>query len=93
MKNKKPGDKNNWKAEWTKEAGSKMVQSLAILFNRVEEENKILMQQRETKLKSVYKGGNKERILCKVYERVKELQKENKHGNISNMQTAEKKGK
>ena len=44
MKNKKPEDKNNWKAEWTKEGGSKMVQSLAILFNRVEEENKILMQ-------------------------------------------------
>ena len=93
MKNKKSGDKNNWKAKWTKEGGSKMVQSLAILFNRVEEENKILIQQRETKLKSVYKGGNKERILCKVYERVKELQKENKHGNISNMQTAEKKDK
>ena len=39
-----------------------MVQSLAILFNRVEQENKIPMQWMETKIKSVYKGGNKERI-------------------------------
>ena len=44
MKNKKAGDKNNWKAEWIKEGGSEMVQSLAILFNRVEEENKIPIQ-------------------------------------------------
>ena len=35
-----------------------MVQNLATLFNRVEEENKIPIQWRETKIKSVYKGGN-----------------------------------
>ena len=31
-------------------------------FNRVEEENKIPIQWRETKIKSVYKGGNTESI-------------------------------
>ena len=39
-----------------------MVQNLAILFNWVEEENKIPIQWKETKIKSVYKGENKERI-------------------------------
>ena len=43
MKNKKAGDKNNWKTEWIK-GGREMVQSLEILFNRVEEENKIPIQ-------------------------------------------------
>ena len=59
---KKAGDKSNWKAEWRKEEGEVMAQSLATLFNRVEEENKIRIKWRETKIKSVYKGGNKERI-------------------------------
>ena len=59
MKNKKAGDKNNWKAEWIKEGGEKMVQSLVTLFNRVEEKNKIMIQWRETKIKSFYNGGNK----------------------------------
>ena len=58
MRNKKAGDKNNQKTEWIKEGGSEMVQNLATLFNRVEEENKIPIQWRETKIKSVYKGGN-----------------------------------
>ena len=105
MENKKVGDKNNWKAEWIKEGGSKMVQSLAILFNRVEVENKIPIQWRESKTKPVYKGGNKERIqksqrgiflmntVCKVYKRVKKLQNENKQENISSMQTAGKKNR
>ena len=54
-----------------------MVQSLAILLNRVEEENKIPIHWKETKTKSVYKGGNKIQesqrgiflmnIVCKVY--------------------------
>ena len=90
MKNKKTGDKNNWKAEWIKEGGSEVLQSLAILFNRVKEENKIPIQWKETKVKSVYKGRNKEssqesqrriflmNIVCKVYEKVKKLQNENK---------------
>ena len=90
MKNKKTGDKNNWTAEWIKEGGSEVLQSLAILFNRVKEENKIPIQWKETKVKSVYKGRKKERtqesqrriflmnIVCKVYEKVKKLQNENK---------------
>ena len=75
-----------------------MVQSLAILFNRVEEEYKIPIQRRKKKVKSVCKGGNKERIqesqrgifliniVGKVYERVKKLQNKNKQANTSNMQ-------
>ena len=38
------------------------IQSLATLFSGAEEENKIPMQQKETKIKPVYKIGNKERI-------------------------------
>ena len=45
-----------------KEGGSEIVQSLATLFKRVEEENKIPIQWRGKKIKSVYKRGNKERI-------------------------------
>ena len=41
MKNRKVGDENNWKTEWIKKEGSEMVQSLATLFNKVEEENKV----------------------------------------------------
>ena len=41
MKNKKVGDENNWKTEWIKKEGSEPVQSLATLFNKVEEENKV----------------------------------------------------
>ena len=41
MKNKKVGDENNWKTEWIKKEESEMVQSLATLFNKVEEENKV----------------------------------------------------
>ena len=61
MKDTKTGDKNNWKAERIKEGG-KMVQILATLSDRVEEENKISIKWRETKINSVYKGGNKERM-------------------------------
>ena len=86
-----------------KEGGSEIVQSLATLFKRVEEENKIPIQWRGKKIKSVYKRGNKERIqesqreiflmniVYKIYERVKKLQNENKQANISSMQTAGKK--
>lgn len=38
-----------------------MVQSSVTPFNRVEEENKMLIQSQEANIKSVYKGGNKER--------------------------------
>ena len=39
-----------------------MVQCLANIFKRVKEENKIPIHGRKTKLKSIYQGGNKERI-------------------------------
>ena len=77
-----------------------MLQSSETPFNRVEEENKLLIQSQEANIKSVYKRGNKERkqesqrgilrinIVCKVYERVKKLQNENKQANISSIQTA-----
>ena len=39
-----------------------MVQSLAALFNRVEEENKTTIQWRETIIKSVYKEEHEGRI-------------------------------
>ena len=83
MKNKRAEDKNNWKAEWIKGGGDEMVQSLATLFNRINKKT-IPIQWRETKIKSIYKGGNIEQIqeshkgiflmdMCKVYETVKKL--------------------
>ena len=80
-----------------------MVQSVATLFNRVEKENKIPEEWRETKIKSVYKSGNKEgiqesqrgilliNIERKVHERVNKLQNEKKRANISSIQTTGKK--
>ena len=47
--------------EWIKETGIEMVQSFATLFKRVEGENKISMQWKKTKIKSVYKRGNKQK--------------------------------
>ena len=66
-----------------------MVQSLLTPFNRIEEK-KLPTQWRETKVKSLYKGANRERIqenhtgmfqmniVHKVYGRVKKLQNENR---------------
>ena len=67
MKNEKAGDKNNWKTEWIKEGGTKMVQSLAILFNKVEKENKFPIQWKETKLIQFTKEETK-----KGYKKVQE---------------------
>ena len=81
-----------------------MMWSLATLFNRVEEEKIIPAQGTETKIKSVYKWRNTEKIqeshrwifliniVCKVHEGMKKLQnKKKKQTNISSMQTARKK--
>ena len=57
MKNKKSGDRSRWKAEWLKEGGDEMIESLTTIFNRVEEEGQIALQWRETSIKSLYKGG------------------------------------
>ena len=62
MKNNKPGDRSRWKAEWPKERGDEMIESLTTIFNRAEE-GQIPLQWRETSIKSLYKGGgSKEKI-------------------------------
>ena len=86
-----------------KGGGDEMVHSLATLFNRTNKKT-IPIQWRETKIKSIYKGGNIEQIqeshkgiflidMCKVYERVKKIQNENKKANILSMQTTRKKNR
>ena len=57
MKSNKSGERSTWKAEWLKERGDEMIESLTAVFNRVEEEGQIPSQWRETSIKSQYKGG------------------------------------
>ena len=83
----------------------RLIQSLATLFNKIEEDKKIPIQWTEMKIKSVYKGRNTDRIqegqreillmniVCKVHQRVMKLQNENRQANISIMQTAGKKNR
>ena len=62
MKINKSGDRSRWKAEWLKEGGDEMIESLTKIFNRVEEERQIPLQWRETLIISLYKeGGSKEK--------------------------------
>ena len=106
MKSNKSGDRSRWKSEWLKEGGDEMIENLTAIFNRVEEEGQIPLQWRETKIKSLYKGGgSKEKIqesqrgifitniVSKAYEIVKKIQSEAIQSNISNMQTAGKKNR
>ena len=45
------------------QGGEEMIESLTKVFNRVEEEEQILLQWRETSIKTQYKGGgSKEKI-------------------------------
>ena len=62
LKNKKASDRLGWRAEWLKEGGEEIVKSLSILFNRIEREQRTLMQWRQTTIKSIYKGGSKANI-------------------------------
>ena len=62
LKNKKAGDRTGWEAAWLKKGGDEMVKSLVSIFNGVEEERKIPKQGSETKIKSIYKGGQKENL-------------------------------
>ena len=55
--NKNVGDRTGWKAEWLKE-GYEMVST----FKGNEEERKIRKQLRETTIKSIYKGGQRENL-------------------------------
>ena len=44
------GDRSRWKAEWIKE-GDEMIESLATIFNNIEEERQIPLHWRETAIK------------------------------------------
>ena len=88
MKNKS-GDRSRLKAEWLKEGGDEMIESLTTILNKVEEEGQIPLQWRETSIKPLCKGGgSKEKnqesqrgifitnIVSKAYEIVKKIQNE-----------------
>ena len=62
MKNKRASDRLGWTAEWLKEEGEEIVKNLSILFNRIEREQRILTEWRQTIINSIYKGGNKVNI-------------------------------
>ena len=82
-----------------------MIESLTTIFNRVEEEEQIPLQWRETTIKSLYKGGgSKEKkesqrgifirnTVSTAYEIVKKIQNKAIQSNMSNMQTAGKKNR
>ena len=106
MKSNKSGERSRWKAEWLKEGGDEMIESLTTIFNRVEEEGQIALQWRETSIKSLYKGGgSKEKIqesqrgifmtniVTKAYEIVKKIQSKAIQSNMSKIQTAGKKNR
>ena len=83
MEIKIAGDRLRWRVEWLKEGVEEIVKSLSILFNRIEREQRTLIQWKQTTVKSIYKGGNKanisesqigiflENVISKVYELVK----------------------
>ena len=103
LKNKRASDRLGWRAEWLKEGGEEIVKSLSILFNRIEREQRTLIQWRQTTIKSTYKGGNKANIsesqrgiflvniVSKVYELVKITQNEKNNSKMSEMQAAGRK--
>ena len=103
LKNKRASDRLGWRAEWLKEGGEEIVKILSILFNRIEREQRTLMQWRHTTIKSIYKGGNKANIsesqrgiflvniISKVYELVKITQNDKNNRNMSEMQVAGRK--
>ena len=62
LKNKRARDILGWRTEWLKEEEKEIVKSLNILFNRIEIEQRKLMQWRQTAIKSIYKCGNKANI-------------------------------
>ena len=103
LNNKRASDRLGWRAEWLKEGGEEIVKSLSILFNRIEREQRTLMQWRQTTIKSIYKGSNKANIsesqrgiflvniISKVYELVKITQNDKNNRNMSEMQVAARK--
>ena len=103
LKNKRASDRLGWRAEWLKGGGEEIVKSLSILFNRIEREQRTLIQWRQTTIKSIYKGGNKANIsesqrgiflvniISKVYELVKITQNEKNNSKMSEMQAVGRK--
>ena len=43
-KKNKSGDRSRWKADWLKEGGDEIIESLTTILNRVEEEGLIPLQ-------------------------------------------------
>ena len=93
MRNKRAPVRRGWRAEWIKNGGEEIENSLVKLFNRMERENTIPIQWNQIIIRSIHKKGSKEdlanqrgifltNIVSKVYEKVKLLQNE---GNICNM--------
>ena len=103
LKNKRAGDRLGWRAEWLKEGGGEIVKSPSILFNRIEREQRTLIQWKQTTIKSIYKCGNKPNInesqggiflvniISKVYELVKITQNDKNNSKMSEMQVAQRK--
>ena len=97
LKNKRASDRSGWRAEWLKIGGEEIVKSL---FNRIEREQRTLVQWRQTTIKSIYQSGNKANIsesqrgiflvniISKVYELVKITQNERNNSKMSEMQAA-----
>ena len=62
LKNKRARDRLGWRAKWLNEGRKNIDKSPSILFNRIERDQRILMQWRQTTIKSIYKGGIKANI-------------------------------
>ena len=60
LKNKRASDRLGRRAECLNEGWEDIVKSLSILFNRIEREQRTLMQWRQTTIKSIYKGGKRD---------------------------------
>ena len=104
MRNKRAPDRRGWRAEWLRNGGEEIENSLVKLFNRMERENTISLQWDQILIRSIHKKAPKENlasqrgifltnIVSKVYEKVKLLQNEENICNMSGMQCAGKKNR
>ena len=62
MKRKKARDRLGWRAEWIKDGGKEIAKRLAVLLNRIEEEEEMPEQLQLTTTKSVRKKGNQGKL-------------------------------
>ena len=85
MRNKRSGNRQGWRAEWIKNVGDEMTNSLVKLFNGMEIKNTIPHQWNQLFIRSLHKKGlnenrNNQRgifltnIVSKVYKKVRLLQ-------------------